>query len=510
MVAKQKKDIEIYGDMLPSEYYNSRLSERRAYEDRAEKFAELSMPAMFRKTGSGGSDSLPDKYSQSLVAKLVKNLSSKITLTLFPPSASGFRLDPDGISMEQLTQGDESMVSEVRASLSVGSDLINREIEAQDIRKFVFGLVDYQLVIGSCIMEKVPKRGIKVHGLRNIAVTLDDVGEAIRMCVFEELNRLPEGVEGVEPKPLEETYELYTMSTWMPERKKWEVVQEIDGVVVSSKEYSDKKHPFAYQGMVWNVGEPLHRPYIEDFIGSISAYDKLSKVLTDGSLIASKSLTFVNERGGRTRKKDVAESENGAVIDGVADDVTSFQHQKNFDFQVPMQVRAELRSELEDVFLAKNSITRQAERVTAEEIREMAQELETALAGVYAIISNRITKRIVTWVMDEIGIEFKTIDVKIITGLNALGMNNEIMKLDGFMTRLGQLQKVDWIKDKELIDRYAEGYGVNTVNLLKTPQEFQRDQQAMQEQMAMQQMAQSGAQSAGETAGKQLAGGQQQ
>jgi hypothetical protein len=410
--------------------------------------------------------------------------------------------------MQELTQGDEGMISEVRTMLSSGADLINREIEAQDIRRHVFGLVDYQLVVGSCIMEKVPKRAIKVHGLRNIAVTLDDTGEAIRLCVFEELNRLPEGVVGVEPKPLEDTYELYTMSTWIAQSKKWEVVQEIDGIVVSSKTYSDKKHPFSYQGMNWNIGEPLHRPYIEDFIGTISSYDKLSKALTDGALIASKSLTFVDERGGRTRKKTVAESANGAVIDGRADDVTSFQHQKNYDFQVPMQVRAEARAELEDVFLAKNSITRQAERVTAEEIRQMAQELETALAGVYATVANRITKRIVTWIMDELGIDFKTIDVKIITGLNALGLNNEIMKLDGFLTRLAQMEKMAWVKDKELIDRYAEGYGVNTVNLLKTTEEYARDQQAMQEQMAMQQMAQSGAQSAGETAGKQLAGGQ--
>lgn len=507
-MAKKKVNVEVvYEGATPSEFYKSSVSDRQPFEDRAEQIAELTIPALFRRKGSGGSEKLKDMYCQGLLAKLIKNLSSKITLTLFPPSASGFRLDPDAVALQELTGGNPELLSQVREDLSAGSDLINKETEAQDIRRHVFGLVDQQIVVGACIMEKVPKRGIKIHTLRNMVALLDDVGEAIQMCVYEELNRVPDGVEFPEDRPVGEKYELYTMCTWLPESKTWEVSQELEGVLFDPKYYSDENVPFSYQGMSWNVGEDYHRPLCEDIIGTISSYDKLSKVLTEGSLIASKSLLFVDERGGRTRKRDVANSKNGDVIDGRADDVTAFTFGKNFDFQVPMQVRAEARQELEEFFLAKNSITRQAERVTAEEIREMAQELEMQMAGVYAIISNRITKRIVRWIMSELGMKFEAVEVKIITGLNALGMSNEVVKLDGFVSRLAQLEKITWLKEKELIDRYAEGYGVNTVNLLKTPQEVQQEMQAQQQQALEMQALQSGADSLGATAGQKMAGG---
>ena len=508
MAKKKVKTEVVYENKSPKEFYQEELSKRQPFEDRAEQIAELTIPALFRKKGSGGSEKLKDMYCQGLLAKLIKSLSSKITLTLFPPGASGFRLEPDAVSLQELTGGDPEILSQVRSDLSAGSDLINKEIEAQDIRKHIFGLIDHQIVVGACIMEKVPKRGIKIHSLRNMVVLLDDVGEAIQMCVYEELNRVPEGIEFEEDRAVGEKYELYTMCTWLPEMKKWEVVQEFEGIMLEPKYYTDKKVPFSYQGMVWNVGEDYHRPLCEDIIGSISSYDKLSKVLTEGSLIASKSLLFVDERGGRTRKRDVANSANGDVIDGRADDVTAFTFGKNFDFQVPMQVRNELQQELEEFFLAKNSITRQAERVTAEEIREMAQELEMQMAGVYAVISNRITKRIVEWIMAELNMEFKAIDVKIVTGLNALGMNNEVMKLDGFVSRLAQLEKIEWLEEKELIDRYAEGYGVNTVGLLKTPQQLAQERQMQQQQALEMQALQSGADSLGATAGQKLAGGQ--
>jgi len=496
-------------EQLPSEYYNSRLSDRKAFEDRAEKFAEVTIPALFREEGSSGADKLPRKYVQSLGAKLVKNLGSKIALTLFPPNSSSFKLTPDAETLAAVTAGDKNMLTIINKDLSQAVDIINNEIERQDIRKHVFTLIDHQLVIGSCIMEKIPQKGIKIHGLRNIAFTLDDMGEAYDMCVVEELNKLPEDLRSEETEN-QDSYELYTRCQYNYDNKKWEVTQEVNGVIVGDiQTYNDDNVPFSYQGMIWNIGEKAHRPFVEDYYGSLNAYNQLSKLLTQGSVVAAKTLLFVDERGARTRKEDVAGSENGAVLDGRADDVTPFVLGKNYDFQVPMQVRAEFRDELEEAFLSKSSITRQAERVTAEEIHEMAEELESAMAGVYAVISNRIPKRIVTWIMQELDIKFESIEVSIITGLNALGMSNEIMKLDGLMTRLGQLNLQDYINNDELIDRYASGYGVNTVNLIKTGQQVSKERQQAQEAAMMQQAGESGAESLGKEAGKKLVQGRQ-
>lgn len=487
--------------LTPSEYYQKGLSDRKPYEDRAETFAKLTIPALFRESGASGSDALTDAYVQSFGADLIKSLSSKIAMTLFPPSASGFKLSPDMAQLQKLTGGDAGLASEVNTLLSQSTDGINRALEVQDIRRMVFGLVDQLLVIGGTIIEKVPNKGIKIHNLRTFVVTLDDNGDAIKMCIKETRNTLPKNLLSQMDDEKDE-YELYTMCTLDRKSNKWVMLQELDGNVMPEVTYNARKFPFEYQGMMWSIGEKYYRPFVEDYYGSLNSYDKLAQVLTEGSIIASKSITFVDERGGRTRKRDVAKSKNGAVIDGSAQDVTSFQHNKNFDFQVPMQEKAELKQELSKAFLLTSSIQRQAERVTAEEIRKMSQELESSLAGVYAVMASKITKRIIEWIMDELKIELKTISVDIITGLNALGMSNEITKLDGFVSRLAQLNMITWIEEKELADRYAQGYGVNTVGLMKTPQKVQQERKQAQEDAIKQQVGMSGADSLGKSAGQ--------
>lgn len=494
----------------PKEFYNSKLAARKSFEDRAEKFAELTMPALFRDTGSSGADELPKKHVQSLGAKIVKSLQSKIGLTMFPPASTGFKLAPNAEAMEEFTQGDQDLRDEVLKSVSSATDSINKEIEIQNIRRDVFSLIEQQLVVGACVMEKIPKNGIKIHNLRNIVATLDDSGDAFELCVKETAKKLPEGLDSEQYSTnADDEYEIYTMAYEDEESGNWIVKQEIGDTVIDEegKEYSPKEVPFQYVGMVWNIGEEYHRPFVEDYYGDLNAYDKLSRVLTEGSIIASKSLTFVDQRGGRTRKEDVAESENGAVVDGSADDVTSFQHGKNYDFQVAMQTRAEIRAMLEEAFLTKNAITRNAERVTAEEIRTMTQELETSLAGVYAVVTNKIVQRVVDWIMGELKIKFDTIEVEIVTGLNAMGKSNEVVKLDGLVRRLAELDMLDMVRQSELATRYAEGYGVNTRNLYKSQAELAQEREAARQQMAQQQLIESGAESMGKEGGRQLAQG---
>lgn len=487
--------------LTPSEYYNKGLSDRKPYEDRAELFAKVTIPALFRETGSTGSDALPNTYVQSFGADLVKSLSSKIAMTLFPPSASGFKLSPDMAQLQELTGGNADMASQVNALLSQSTDGINRAIEIQDIRRMIFGLIDQLLIVGGTIMEKVPNKGIKIHNLRTFVVTLDDNGDAIKMCIKETRNTLPKNLlKNMEDD--KDEYELYTQCTLDRKTDKWVMLQELDGELMQEVTYNKRKFPFEYQGMMWSIGEKYYRPFVEDYYGSLNSYDVLARVLTEGAIIASKSITFVDERGGRTRKKDVAQCKNGAVIDGSAQDVTSYQHGKNFDFQVPMQEKQELKQELSKAFLSSSSVQRQAERVTAEEIRKMSQELESSLAGVYAVMASKITRRVIEWIMDELKIDLKTISVDIITGLNALGMSNEINKLDGFVSRLAQLNMIAWVEEKELADRYAQGYGVNTVGLMKSPQKVQQERQQAQQEAQKNQLVMSGADSLGKSAGQ--------
>ena len=95
----------------------------------------------------------------------------------------------------------------------------------------------------------------------------------------------------------------------------------------------------------------------------------------------------------------IAEAENGAVITGQPDDVRVLQTEKRADMQVSLQAITRIEERLSFDFLLNSAIQRKAERVTAEEIRYMAQELETALGGVYSILSQEMQLPIVNILM---------------------------------------------------------------------------------------------------------------
>jgi len=487
-------------EQLPSEYYHSGSSDRQAYIDRAERYANLTIPSVFRDSSWSSSSTKADTYVQSFGAIAVKNLVSKIGMTLFPPNASSFRFTPDADGLKALTEGDPAMVKDIQLNISQSQNNINRHLEALNTRKTIFEVLEQLAIVSSCIIEKKDKGGYKLHNLRNFVVTLDDEGNAFKMCIEESLNKLPSNIE--EPKESKEKYELYTMLE--KEGSTWTMTQELEGEIVNTRTYSEEKMPFEYVGWLWSQGDAYYRPYVEDFEGNLQSIDALQRVLTKGSLIASKNITFVDERGGRTRLRDVIKAGNGAVLQGNAADVTSYQHGKNYDYQVAISTLDQLKRELSQAFLLTEGLRRDAERVTQAEIRMLSQEIETALASVYSVISNKLIKRMVLWAMGDLGIKFEAITLDIVTGLDALGRSVEAGKLDEYVSRAASIGFMDYLKQDELAARYATLYNIDSDQLLKTSQQVQQERQQAQQAAAQQAGQQAMSESAGGAAGQAM------
>jgi hypothetical protein len=424
-------------------------------------------------------------------------------MSLLPPSTSSFRLEPDAEALMEITQGNPDINAEIGQILSQTTSRINNEIEAQQIRDSVFDMLQQLICVGSCIVEKVEKKGIIVHPLRSFVSDLGADGEPRGLCIVEKKKDLPEGIVVNDEK---EVYDLYTKIVRDNDSGKWIVTQAIEGELVGEEQtYTDETLPFQYVGWTHVSGENFHRPYAEDYYPDMKQYDTLANLITKGSIVAAKSLLFVDQRGNRTKIKDITTAENGAVINGNAADVTAFTFGKNYDFQIPMERLQDIGKNLAAAFLMNESVTRDAERVTAQEIRFMAQELETSsLSGIYSKLSKSVSNRIVSWVMQELKIKFDGINVNVITGLDALGRSAEAQKLDSLVMRMANLGLNGWLNEAELIKRYASFDGIDTTNLIKTPNQVQQEQQ----QAAQAQMAQTGAnayaQSAGQAQGEQV------
>ena len=491
--------------LLPSEYYSAKETDRSQYEDRAKAISKLTLPYVIREESDNGTTAMKDSINQSYGGRLINTLKAKMGMALLPPSTSSFRYVPNPEELQALTGGSEENVAKVYEALSSNISTVNAEMELQQIRSTLFDIITQLLIVGSVIVEKRPKAGVSLHTLQSFVADLDESGEPVKMCFVEMVKTLPDGVV---VKEIKDEYELYTMATMDRDTGTWTVVQEIETELVGN-ETTHKNYdalPFRYLGWTWMVGDQYHRPYAEDYFQDLNQLDKLAKLLTDGAIIQAKVVLFVNEKGGRTRKDDVATSNNGDVVDGVADDVSALQVQKNFDFQAPMEREQNLKKELSQAFLMNESVTRDAERVTAQEIRFMAQELESSsLAGIYSRLSLQWSKWIIEQVMVELGIKFESIEVEILTGLDALGRSQEAQKLDALLQRAEALGLRHWFKDSELLNRYASFENVTTVGLLKTPQEVKAELEQAKKAQAEQMGEEAVAESAGATAGANAA-----
>jgi hypothetical protein len=178
-----------------------------------------------------------------------------------------------------------------------------------------------------------------------------------------------------------------------------------------------------------------------------------------------------------------------------------------------MQVAANSAKSIEDrlsrAFLLNSSIQRNGERVTAEEIRYLAQELETGLGGVYSIMSQEFQLPLIKRLMAQMEsqkrlpkLPKKLVKPKITTGIEALGRGNDADKLDGFIqgigVEFGPQVLAQFINVSEYLSRRATARGVDPKGLVKGQDEVNAAQAAAQKQAMIAQAIPNGVKAAGD------------
>ena len=277
----------------------------------------------------------------------------------------------------------------------------------------------------------------------------------------------------------------------------WKVWQEINGIVIPSTEgkYPLDKNPFIPLRFSRIDGEDYGRSYIEEYLGDLQSLEKLTQALVEGSAAAAKVLFLVNPNG-TTRARTLAESPNGAITQGNAADVTTLQLNKFNDFRVVQESMQKIEERLGHAFLLTSGVVRNAERVTAEEIRMLSQELEAAIGGLYSLLSTELQMPMVNRLMQIMNkkkalpkLPEKVVNPVIITGVEALGRGNDLQKLDMFLAGAAQVvgpeAVAQYVNVGEYFKRRATSLGIKTNGLVKNEEQMaQEAQQAQQMQMA--------------------------
>lgn len=473
--------------------YNKYVSDRDLYLERARTCASVTIPTLVPPDENNSSTRYPTPY-QALGARGVNNLASKLLLALLPPNSPFFKYAIDDFTLQQMTKQDD-LRAEVEEALGSIERAVQGEIENTSTRVKAFEGIKQLLVAGNVLLY-LPEdtNQLRVFKLNNYTIKRSPTGQVLEIITKEvttplalsEEVRAACDVELNDDKGDPKSVEVYTGIYY--DGKQWVVRQEINQIVVPKSEgtYPLDKSPWIPLRMIAVDGEDYGRSYVEEYLGDLISLEGLSKAIVEGSAAAAKVLFFVNPNG-VTRLRDVAKAQNGAVKAGVATDVSVLQMQKFADFRIALETINMINERLSFAFMLNSAVQRSGERVTAEEIRYMAGELEDSLGGIYSVLSQEFQLPYVKLLIHQLGKKKRIpqlpkdiVKPTITTGLEALGRGHDLAKLNVLadnIAKLGSEAVVTYLDISNYVKRIATSLGIDAKGLVKTEEQVQYKQQ---------------------------------
>lgn len=483
--------------------YERRVTDRKPYLDRARECAALTVPALMPPEHVNGKFKLKTPF-QSMGARGLNNLSAKLLVTILPPNQSIFRYTIDDFLLEKMTQR-EGMRAEVEEALDRMERAISSDIESSGCRPAVSELLKQLLVAGNILVFDDPDGTLRVFRLDRYVVKRSPSGQMLEAIVKETISRmeLPEEVAAMlqsqdgSKDQHEDNEELYTCVR--RERSRWRVWQEVRGFVVPGSEgsYPLDNCPWMALRFTFVDGEDYGRSYVEEYLGDLQVLEGLTKAITQAAA-ASAKVVFLVKPNATTSVRDLASANSGDFRTGNPDDIAALQTEKYHDLRVAYDLLQRLTDSLAYAFLLNSAVQRDGERVTAEEIRRVSDELDATMNGVYAalaqefqlpFIKNRERR------LQRLGriptLPKGMVKPSITTGVEALGRGHDLTKLAGLLqdvSPLGPDVIASEINVGDYIKRCGSARGIDMKGLVPTEEEKAARAQESQQMQMMQQL----------------------
>ena len=163
--------------------YEQMASDRDSFLSRARNCAELTIPTLMPPEGHTGSTQYVTPY-QSVGARGVNNLASKLLMTLLPPNQSFFRLTIDDFDLTELGGDARGKAEEALARIERSA---TQEVESKAIRVPTFEALKQLIVSGNVLVHMPPKSGMKVFRLDRYVIQRDTMGNILKIIVKESI-----------------------------------------------------------------------------------------------------------------------------------------------------------------------------------------------------------------------------------------------------------------------------------------------------------------------------------
>lgn len=435
-------------------------------------------------------------------------------LALFPLQ-SWMKLKISEWQAKQLV-ADPAQLAQVEQGLGMVERILMSYMEANAYRVTLFELIRQLALCGNgCIYMPAPDQSasstynpMKLYTLHNFTCQRDAFGNVLQIVTLDKVafSALPEDVRSKldgEHKPDEEI-EVYTHVYLDDETGDYLSYQEIEDEEVEGTDgqYPPDACPWVAVRWTKRDGEHYGRSHVEEYLGDLNSLENLHEAMIKFAMISSKVIALVNPNG-MTQVRRLVKAQSGDMIPGRKQDIEYLQLEKTADFSVAKTVADNIESRLGFIFMLNSAIQRGGERVTAEEIRFMAQELEDTLGGVYSILSQELQLPMVRILLNQLqatqqipDMPKEAVEPTVSTGVEALGRGQDLDKLTQFiqfMQGMGAIAQDPDLNVANLKLRAANAIGLDTAGLLLT----EADKAKMLGEQMMQQGAGAAAQGVG-------------
>jgi hypothetical protein len=462
-------------------------------------------------------------------ARAVNHLSNKLIMTLFQPYSPFFRLTVSSditAELNEAAQAGDAEAVEILANLD--KTLAQAEQEAMrnlDYNRFrteATTVAKSLIITGNALMYLPDEGRVQSYGLRDYCVARDLSGNVVELMTRDKksFNTFSKDVQDILRASKKGKYDkdncevtIYTR-VLLKDDGKYHLEQSADDVKLDSTgHWTPEELPYIV--LTWNLvrGEDYGRGLVEDYAGAFHGLHVLNNSLIDMVGIAA-DIKFLVDPSSMIDVKALNDSESGTYHTGKEGDITTPEFNKIQDMQFVEAAIQRFQQQIGQAFLLNSSVTRDAERVTAEEIRYVAQELELSHGGIYSRFAEEWQLRIAILKLRSVDIKIgksKMLYPQIITGLDSLSRAGDLDNLRMFVADLQLLEGVP--EDiRAVIDpsKFAQFIGirrgVDYEKFLKSAAQIQGEQEqamAMQDAQVQQQVGAQVATEAGKAAVQQ-------
>ena len=474
--------------------------QRQTKLDRARYSASLTIPQLLPYEGWDESEEIQLPYS-SVGGQGVVSLASKMLSAMLPVDgqpffrfepADGSQPDPDtNIYLENLAHQ------------------VNRKLQSNNLRDTLFDALQQLIVSGDTLFVMNDDFSFYTIRLDQYVVERSPSGD-VEKFIYLEFTPDPDHSDDYPGQVSSFTdpssaaphgfLAVYNELKW--DGEKWNFRREIDGQIVETGSYTvENMVPVRWSAV---TGEHYGRAKCEELAGDLQSLESYTQSLIESMAASSRFYIGVNPAG-MADVDDIMDTPNGGFVGAKPDDIftVSPSQSMNANIQATQAAVNTMRAEVAKAFLMQGGSIRDAERVTAAEVRMVGAELEQVLGGAFSAIARELLGPVIRrafFLLIEQGEidpqlagqlnEGGVLNAEVVTGLQAFSRDTDLSNL----MQMGQMvqnlppqaqERFNWASYATTL---VSSLGFDPRNWVKSDEQMAAEQAQAQEMQMQQQM----------------------